>query len=61
MTPDVERVSAKIYQFPVKRAAERRSQTRLAEEAARYSDIVADECWYHEEAAAQEPKLPRHD
>jgi hypothetical protein len=45
MTPEVERVSAKIYQFPVKRAAERRPQTRLAEEAARYSDIVADECW----------------
>ena len=61
MTPEIERVSAKIYQFPVKRVAERRLQSRLAEEAARYSDSVADECWYHEEAAGQEPKLPRQE
>lgn len=61
MTPDVERVSAKIYQFPVKRVVNRSPQIRLAEEAARYSDLALDECWYHQEAITQEGKPPRLD
>ncbi|MCF6370250.1 DUF2735 domain-containing protein [Rhizobium halophilum] len=58
MTPDVERVSAKIYQFPLKRT---RMQTAPAETRGDASFPVVDDCWYHEEAVRQEVKPPCRD
>jgi hypothetical protein len=58
MTPDVERVSAKIYQFPLKRM---RMQPAPAETRADASLPVVDDCWYHEEAVRQEVKPPCRD
>lgn len=58
MTPDVERVSAKIYQFPIKRM-----KLRLAEKQAEvdYCAAALDNCWYHDEAVRQDRKPPRND
>jgi hypothetical protein len=74
MTPDVERVSAKIYQFPLKRmrmqpapamrmqpAPAMRMQPAPAETRADASLPVLDDCWYHEEAVRQEVKPPCRD
>ncbi len=58
MTPDVERVSAKIYQFPLKRVKMR--ETRQADPN-KYCTAALESCWYHDEAVRQEQKAPRHD
>jgi hypothetical protein len=58
MTPEVERVSAKIYSFPV------RPRLRLevpAEPVHGYCAHALDSCWYHDDAVRQEPKPPRGD
>ncbi|MET3585461.1 hypothetical protein ABID21_001570 [Pseudorhizobium tarimense] len=58
MTPDVERVSAKIYQFPIKRMSLRSAETQPP---ADYCAAALDSCWYHDEAVRQERTPPRHD
>lgn len=56
MNPIVERVSAKIYQFPIKRVGSRPSQLVDTRD---YCSAALDTCWYHDEAVRQDPKPPR--
>ncbi|MFN7024930.1 MAG: DUF2735 domain-containing protein [Pseudorhizobium sp.] len=58
MTPDVERVSATIYQFPLKRINSRERRTTDPKD---YCTAALESCWYHDEAVRQEQKPPRHD
>lgn len=58
MTPSTERVSAKIYQFPVKTVRSAMPQTSPTD-SARFSDLAYDSCWYHEEAVRDAEKRPQ--
>jgi hypothetical protein len=58
MTPSAERVSAKIYQFPVKTVRPGTPQASPTD-SARFSDLAYDSCWYHEEAVRDAEKRPQ--
>ena len=58
MTPSAERVSAKIYQFPVD-AVRARAQQAAALQANRASQAACDPCWYHDEAVRDAETRPR--
>ena len=58
MTSSAERVSAKIYQFPVTAMRSRIPQPSPPD-VTRYSDLAYDSCWYHDEAIRDEEKRPR--
>jgi Protein of unknown function (DUF2735). len=53
MTPNVERVSATIYQFPLNRVRPRPAAPTAADETAGLADLAFDSCWYHDEAVRE--------
>lgn len=61
MTAGFERVTAKIYQFPINRVAKRVTLTEPGNDATRFSDLAFDSCWYHDEAVRDDVKPTRHD
>ncbi len=53
MTPNVERVSATIYQFPVNRVRSRPAASTAEDEMTRLADLAFDSCWSHDEAVRE--------
>nr|CAD6430442.1 hypothetical protein REQ54_03451 [Rhizobium sp. Q54] len=53
MTPNVERVSATIYQLPLNRVGPRPAASKAADEMTRFADLAFDSCWYHDEAVRE--------
>lgn len=59
MTPSTERVSAKIYPFPLTTVRARSPQKAALPDAGERSDLVYDSCWYHDEAIREAEKPPQ--
>jgi len=60
MSTNTDRVSAKIYQFPVRPrrvVADDRADTSIEIESQRICDAALGACWYHEAAVAESASL----